>query len=597
MAGINVKGALFTMFQPVYFRLLSVLVICLICQPAAARLIASSGPLSAHVNDDFRCLPFVDVTVEAPSIRFFSNENAEFQGLVGSARTVLKSGCGSIKGMKIFGKVNKTRVYEGHSNEREGWRVVNERPETETYHAPGRTSGSRPPQRVGILTKAWEANDILRKEYGGFHINLVKNTGRDAGEKAFNLGVLSPERGGARLTVGFGRPSFSSCAELMSVEVSAFPAFFDFDKFRETHRGEDLPAKIIDAVYVTRDVLLEQCGQLKVLRFSFTSKAPGYKDLDYTGTLSQDSGWRIQDGVVATNYDNSRKVRLDMRDPYNPVGIDYAGVCETRAVLPLAPRYYSKAQESFAAPVKLTDYISSAERAARAYKKECPAVETISFSLTPMPGGYMCRANDPCYLTWSARKPSHIATDQITDKPEAPRLADYNDVIRAFAGGDTKLLDENVGFVRLFHNDFIESYSNKCRRCIKNPQARDIKTIETRYDQDGFKESEREVGPTLRVYIEPKYADRLDAFYGPNQAWGTMYLTKLVMGQMSGRRGSDAMRRGVAHFINNMKQIDAFLAGRCTDKAVQTLYGNLDRYYRREPLVKIDEKQLRLSGQ
>ena len=550
--------------------------------PAQAREIVNDSVLSAHVKDSFRCGPFIDLTVNSPSLKYFAKDTSQLQQLIKAARNKLSTECGRIMGMKIRGIVNGARVYEAKSNEHEGWKLVSAYPDRFKYQSQIEMNSpeSRTPRPVLFPEKIWNSQQRMSKERNDFIITLFNSTGPNAQPGEFRLVTNSRRRNGPRTNLSFTGNQYASCSELMAIRASAYTHLLDFDEFRKTHKGRDLPPEIIDGYYLMRDVLVGQCPSLKALRLSFESMS-GDRTLKYTGTMTASSGWDILDGTVTTEYDSTREIQIKMRDPYNAAGIDYKGRCETSPVLPLKPIYYNKADKAFAKPLTLQDYKARTKAVAKFYLKECPGVKNIRFSLNPMPQSYICCDDGPCYLTWSVDKPEEIDSSQMKLKP---MLNDYNDVILAFARADKKLLDEYKEFVRLFHNDWLEVYSEKCHAHIKDPKTFTVKTIETRYNQDGFEESSREVGATQRIDVASDYADRFDYFYGLNQTWGTLLLMNRIVNNGSGRASSRAFIRSVNYFIHNRDQLTIFMTDRCTSTEVQTIYENLDRYYTNKPL-------------
>ena len=579
------------------------ILVCLFWQlfvnPAQAakkfREIVNDGVLSAQVEERFRCRPNVDLTVNAPSLKYFSKDVSQLRQLIQAARKKLEAECGRIVSMKILGVVNGARVYEAQSNERAGWKFVSAYPDRFEYKAriDMDSQKSRAPGSGLFREKIWNSQQPMTQNKDDFVVSLFNNTSPKATPGEFRLVVDSKRRNGPRTHVGFTGNGYASCAALMTIKASAFSHLLDFDEFRKTHKSRDLPPEIIDGCYLMRDVLIGQCPDLKALRLSFETMSglPSERALKYTGTMAASSGWDIMDGTVTTAYDATREIQIKMRDPYNAAGIDYKGTCATSPVLPLKPIYYNKADQALTKPLTLGDYTSRAKAVVKLYQKECPAVKEIRFSLDPMPQSYLCVEAAPCYLTWSVDKPEEIDSSQLKLKP---MLNDYNDVILAFARGDKKLLDEYKEFVRLFHNDWIEVYSEKCRGHIKDPVKFTVKTIETRYNQEGFEESSRQVGATQEIYVASDYAQRFERFYGLNQTWGTLLLMNRIVNTGSGKATPKAVTRSVSYFIQIRGQIEAFMSDRCTSREVQTIYENLDRYYANQPLKTIDIKTLKM---
>ena len=176
----------------------------------------------------------------------------------------------------------------------------------------------------------------------------------------------------------------------MTVAVNAQSnADFNYGQFRNDRKGKNLPPTIIDAIYLMRDLLSEQCDEFKAMRFKFYSNT--YPDnIQYIGTISSDSNWAIQDGIVETSFDHLKKITITYRDqfsPVNPAGIYYEGTCEKNPVLPLRQVYKKEPTKPWTddLQVELFNYKSVAKHVARMYQTECPSVETISFTMDPVP--------------------------------------------------------------------------------------------------------------------------------------------------------------------------------------------------------------------
>lgn len=553
------------------------------------REIISDGMLSAQVKDGFRCSPYVDLIVISPSLKYFAKDTRSVEKFVKAARSKLEAECGQVLGMKIFGVVNDSRVYEATVNKKSGWKLIPAYPDRFKYQARInlKSRESRAPKPVLFPVKSWNSQETLSKQRDGFSIALFKSTGPKAQPEDFRLVADLNNRDGARTHLSFTGNGYTSCAEVMSIKASAFSHLLDFDEFRKTLKGHDLPPEIIDGYYLIRDVLVGQCPDLKVLRVSFETMSGNSFELKlkYSGTMTADSGWDLLDGTVETAYDSTRKIQIKTRDVFSVAGIDYQGYCETAPLLPLKPVYYNKSESALAKSLTLTDYKFNAKTVAKLYQKECPKVKDIRFSTTPMPENYICMKNGPCYLTWSADKPDDIDSSQMELKP---MLRNYNDVIKAFATADKKILDEYKAFVRLFHNDWMEVYSEECRSHIIDPKGFSVQSFEVRYNPDGFVESAEKVGVTQEIYVAEKYANRFELFYELNKTWGTALLLNHMTDSGTVAASPRMVKRAISHFINNRNQLTEFMEGSCMSAEVQTIYEDLGRYYTGKPLKTID---------
>lgn len=566
--------------------LLLLVVVYPLFKDAQAKEIVRTDPLSAHVSDSFQCEETIELLVNAPNSSYFSKGNMRFQRMVSMAALTLGFQCPKITTFKVIGMVGASRVYDGHAKKNNRWILVDGPPPDPM--AVFRKQPLDPGEKRSIgLPKVTESKELEHsKKIEPFFVLVHKGPVTPQG-KTFQASVSGPNVG-----IFFPNSANELCSELMSVDIMVRPNAFNYDKFRQTHKGSDLPLEVLHPLYLMRDLLLEQCGQLKAMRFKFYSMDPREKDLNYTGTLSSDNGWVIQDGLVSTSYDSTRKIHLQFRDPSFAAGIDHQCSCEKNPILPLLQVNKTNQTKAWPEDIKtsMPDYTTVAKLIAKKYLSECPGTETISFSIDPIPEEYICDGNLPCYLTLSEKNPSTVMTDQFKAKPNEPELNDFNDVINAFALGNYKVLDQYTGYVRHFHNDFLEVFSDFCTANIKNPVIRDIKTIETRYDSEGFEESKSQVGRTYRVLIDQQYVDRFDSFWGPNKAWGVNLMMKRAMKQMTVKGRSGSMVKGVQAFISDRNLIKNFLAtNKCQGEKVLLVYENLDRYFRHKPPLTLDQ--------
>ena len=356
------------------------------------------------------------------------------------------------------------------------------------------------------------------------------------------------------------------------------------------------PRDLQTIIYNTWAFISDTCKSGELKKIKIIGKAND--TIVYEGHTNMQEGSKIFSDYIFDQKDskNNIKISLKIRDPHYPAGIDYEGTCETNPVLPLTQVY--KTDQYNAMPldiqIKMSDYKTMGKRVAQKYSLECPEVETISFTISPVPENYVCPAKKLCYLNWSIKKPSEVLTGEFKYL-EGPN--DYNGIINAFIEGNYDLLDDYTGYVRLFHNDFLEVLSDVCnedKSCcefIENPKTFDIKNIETRYNSEGFVVSQEQIGETYRVFIDHRYADRFDSFYKLNQVWGATKIIERSMKQMTAMGRSQAIFKVAESFIYDRNLIKKFLnENKCRDKKMQTVYENLDRYYNRKPPLTLNGK-------
>lgn len=560
--------------------------LCLFHDDAQAREISRVHPLSAHIGDSYQCGETVEISVQAPSASHFSKGNRRFQQLINSVTLSLRFQCVKMKTLKISGMVGGSRVYEGHARKEKRWLIAQGPPKDPLAAYNNKPVHPGKKSRIGLPKVTQSQSPNHSKKIGPFSVWVQKVRVTPQGN-TFMASVSLKQK----LTIGLSNHNDDVCAQLMAVEIMVWPNVFNFDRFRQTHKGTDLPPVVLHALYLMRDLLSEQCSELKAIRFKFHSMNQRAKDLNYTGTMSVDTGWIIKDGAVRTNYDSARKIKLTFKDPYFVSGIDHQCSCEKNPTLPLIQVHKTNPFKAMPEELKvtITDYKAVAKFVAQKYLSECPGTETISFTINPVPEDYACRDKEPCYLTWSKQNPSEVTSPYKYH--EKPMLNDYNDVMNAFIEGNYQLLDQYKGYIRFFHNDFLEVYSDFCSKYMTDRVTVDIKTIETRYDSDGFVESQKKVGQTYRVYIDPRYVNRFESFQVPNRAWAMNRLMRITMNKKSIMESTRSIQRGIGMFISDRNMIKNFLYdNKCKGKKTQTVYENLDRYFKRKPPIGLDGK-------
>ena len=188
--------------------------------------------------------------------------------------------------------------------------------------------------------------------------------------------------------------------------IKVFDNYTDFselEKVMHSKQGSDLPDSVHQVIKAMRVGLLNQCPDVKVMPLHFTTSYrrvnPGpIQSFSYDGTLSVDSSWRIQDGIQSTPYDSERVVKIRFRDFGSVAGVDFKGHCEKNPVIQLGLLFQNKTEATFYKEPSLGAYSRLATTFTEKYKKECPAVESIRYSVTPLPKGRECASGTDCYL-------------------------------------------------------------------------------------------------------------------------------------------------------------------------------------------------------
>ncbi|WP_139249438.1 hypothetical protein [Malonomonas rubra] len=506
---------------------------------------------------------------------------------MGSARALLSLECNQVEEINIAGFVNGAPTYKGITSKKISWKIVSTGLTTATQKVGNAKRESKYSANKNAV-KVWETkNGRINKTIGDFGITLLKSTSRGADPKEFYFSAGgAPEKASV-----YNRPTIvmnlknhtpTVCSELMSIEVKAATKYFDFSKFRSSHSGKDLPPKIIEKLGIIREVLSEQCEQLAAMRFAFYPLYdPRQKDLVYDGTMLKDSNWSIHDGVIATSYDSSRRFKLKARSPFSVVGIDFEGTCEQDPVLQLSPQYSGGFEREFGKKPEMSDFNFAAMHIAKAYKKECPDAKKIHFKIDPVPDEYYCKEGNDCYLVWDSEASLKKPINLFEYKDDSYYISDYNELLTTLYEGNFERLKDYTSYLKFFHNDFIEIYSDYCSNKIKDPVGRKIVPIETRYDENGFVESERQTGPSREIFIERKYASNFDSFYGQNKLWAIQRLMNIRLKSQNSSIGSytSKISNFYASAINDYNQLVSQVSGHCSDNKISTTYENLYRFF------------------
>lgn len=117
--------------------------------------------------------------------------------------------------------------------------------------------------RPGLFSgKNWDAQNKMTQGRHDYSVTVFKGGGRNVKADEFRLIADSMRRDGPRTHLSFTGNEYAACSELMEIKCAAYSHLLDFNKFRETHSGHDLPPEVIDGYYLMRDALLELCPDL-----------------------------------------------------------------------------------------------------------------------------------------------------------------------------------------------------------------------------------------------------------------------------------------------------------------------------------------------
>ena len=167
----------------------------------------------------------------------------------------------------------------------------------------------------------------------------------------------------------------------------------------------------------------------------------------------------------------------------------------------------------------------------------------------------------------------------------APAAAnDYQAVIDNLAAENYGVLDAHAPLVRLFHNDFLEIYSDYCGEQILEPVSRRVPSIESEMARWGFETGDVEIEPMRTISLDKPYAKYFDQFEDQNRLYISNRIAEKVSKEhAAGRDANRAAKLAAGSFIRNYNKLTFLIRDHCTDERVQRIYRNLLTYAPRIP--------------
>lgn len=161
---------------------------------------------------------------------------------------------------------------------------------------------------------------------------------------------------------------------------------------------------------------------------------------------------------------------------------------------------------------------------------------------------------------------------------------DYQAVIDNLAAENYSLLDAHAPLVRLFHNDFLEIYSDYCGEELIGTVTREVPSIESEMAKWGFETGDIEIEPTREILLEKPYAEYFDEFEDQNR----LYISNRIADQVSkdhaaGRDAGRSAKLAAGSFIRNYNKLIFLIRDNCSQERVRRIYRNLLTYAPRIP--------------
>ncbi|MDY6922087.1 MAG: hypothetical protein SV765_17960 [Pseudomonadota bacterium] len=433
--------------------------------------------------------------------------------------------------------------------------------------------------------KVWETDEPVDKKVGGIHVHMEKNFARNADPGAFLVSATDRQTSVNGIFRGV-------CSEMVAVNINLTDARkVDMNSFAQSRRGADLP---IDATLTAmRESLVEQCDQLQVIRLDFKATNEHKHDYyHYEGTLTKANDWRLQDGKIATDYDQAYTFALRLRSPFSTAGVNYKGGCQQEPVLLLEPLYQNNSERALSKPIEMSDFVFIAKTVAKAYARECPGEQQIRFALNPMPDEYLCANKGDCFIEASLGNAKgdqewNISLQQFQRKEYNHPIVDAFDMYEVLAAGRFDILKDYDGFFRFYFENWFGAYSDMCKAQIKKPVGRKIQVVQQAYD--GGMLVDEEFGPERRIWVESVYAKDFDRYFGSSKAWATTYVLGRVMNQKNRNDPVNAVFNSVGFLTGTLNQLEEITRNNCSEDKLLTAQKNMISYARQQPAVDIEK--------
>ncbi len=424
--------------------------------------------------------------------------------------------------------------------------------------------------------KVWELNETVRSQVGNVHLSMEKNFARDAPIGDFWANAVNQQTGINAIFRGV-------CAEVIEVNVTATDGRkVDLSNFLVSRSGSDLP--IGDVMAVLQDALSGQCEQLQVMRINF-DVGFSREDYSYQGTAVRSEGWRLQDGLVATEHDSEFVFEINQRDMFSVAGVYYKGGCEEKPRLLLEPRYANNTERTLAELPDMPAFHMTAQSAAVAYREQCPTTQQIEFALNPIPEDYVCAAEGDCFLTARFDNDWVIDGSQFELKRYNNPIQDADDVVEVLAAGRFDILPNYDSYLRYYTEAWFGAYSDHCRAFIADPVLRQTQIVERKYDEHGSLIDE-DFGPVRDIWIERELASVFDQVFQSWKPWAVGRMIRQVAeGNQGGRDPFDTVSRSFGFFTGTITQVENTVRDHCDDPRILTARDNMVRYFRSEPAI------------
>jgi len=359
--------------------------------------------------------------------------------------------------------------------------------------------------------------------------------------------------------------------QLMVKAVSVMYTNQKFQKYFETGNFKDAPIEgLLNAIVKG---LRDQCDALESVRFTtgpiyFPRKDGEQKVVTLNANMSKANGWKLEEGFGTSLEGLEIKLRIPPGIS-SQLAVSYDGTCNTTQKLKIEPVFSNNTERyAYQKEKTLAGYEDVAKRAVKQYLLECPTVEEIEFSLDYLPEPIFVREGKEGVIRASKKDNWVIDTSEFGYyRAEGPQINDYEDVLTLLEKKEFPFIDRYADFFKLFYEDFMDVYGTVCTNNLKNPTKISIHAFESRYNSEGFKISETELGPPQVLHIETAYLKRYQRFSHYNKA---TVLYNVFKGFFNGSHqgGTDA----ILFRIRGQQYIKKYINNNCNGEELKSVY-------------------------
>ena len=259
------------------------------------------------------------------------------------------------------------------------------------------------------------------------------------------------------------------------------------------------------------------------------------------------------------------------------------------------------------------DYLRASEDGAKIHEILCPGTDEIRFFPAAKPSDVTCPSSaDSCYFsaTWNPNvsqagrrtTPRSGSRDDLMqrlqemaairasteewvvtmvgyageDTDDAPSILTFNDLIDRLAEQDFTLIrSDYTSYFRLFHNQFLFAYSERCHAQIANPITFDVTLVEETVFGDGSSTGPRQVAPTYQLTLDRKFEATYRQFATANRAWMTEQMLSYTLSSGQERGGGYGASAYVSKVMSDKSEVEAFIGEGCNADRVQSVYSSL----------------------